>query len=78
MVDDPLTFRALLLAGVGIGQAPSYLIANDIAAGRLVRLMSEETEGTTSLSFVFPRPLGRSHRQRAVIEAFETTILANV
>lgn len=77
IVDDPLTFRELLLAGVGIGQAPSYLVGRDIASGHLVRVLPEETTGEIALSFVYPRPLGRSKRLRAVISVFETAILSS-
>ncbi|MEO1658077.1 MAG: LysR family transcriptional regulator [Pseudomonadota bacterium] len=77
VVDDPLAYRSLLLAGIGIGQAPSYLVADDVAKGRLNRLLPKETDGELTLSFVFPRPLGRSRRLRAVMEALEGVIHAN-
>lgn len=39
---DNETKRALLLAGVGWGNLPLWLVAEDLAAGRLVRLPVEE------------------------------------
>jgi LysR family glycine cleavage system transcriptional activator len=42
------------LAGLGIALAPSALVATDLAAGRLVRLASEEWKGDFAYYLVHP------------------------
>ncbi len=77
-IDDPSTYRALLIEGVGIGQAPRYLLNRDIAEGRLVEVLPGASRGNIPLTCLFPRPLVRSPKVRAVINTFEHVLKMHI
>lgn len=47
--------RELTLAGLGISYLPDFFVSEDIAQGRLVRLLSDSTEVRAGLFLVYPQ-----------------------
>ena len=54
IVDEVLTLHRLVRAGAGIGIVSSYLCADEIADGRVIRVLPEWTLPAVPLSLVFP------------------------
>jgi DNA-binding transcriptional LysR family regulator len=54
VVNDTEAIRVALLAGVGVGAMPHYFVADDIAAGRLVRLFPDFALLGASVYAVYP------------------------
>lgn len=55
--------RSLLLGGAGLGVLPSYMVGDDVAEGRLVRLCPGWSWKTVTLYALFP---GARHRRRSM------------
>lgn len=53
-VDEPAIARAAVLAGAGIGYFIEADVAEDIAAGRMIRLLSDWTPARPGFSFYYP------------------------
>jgi LysR family transcriptional regulator, regulator for bpeEF and oprC len=53
-VNDALTINRLIINGAGIGIISCYLCANEIAAGRLVHLLSDWTPPPVEMNMIFP------------------------
>lgn len=52
--DDVLFLRRAVMAGMGLGVVPSFLTREDVAAGRLVRVLPRVSLGEGGLHLVFP------------------------
>jgi DNA-binding transcriptional LysR family regulator len=53
-VDDPAIARAAVLDGAGIGYFIEADVAEDIAAGRMVRLLADWTPNRPGFSLYYP------------------------
>jgi len=62
------TLRTAALQGVGIALAAGFLVADDIAAGRLVRLLSEYRPVEFAMSAVYPHRHHLSAKVRGFID----------
>jgi DNA-binding transcriptional LysR family regulator len=62
-----LVHRATL-AGHGVAVLPSFLCANDLASGRLVRVLAPWSAGETTVHLVYPSHRHLSARVRAFVE----------
>ena len=72
-IDDPDTAKVTCLAGGGIAMLPAFLIADDLAAKRLVRLLPAWTLGSTPINVVYGTKIAPSLRVRAYLDfLFET------
>jgi DNA-binding transcriptional LysR family regulator len=60
--------RAAALAGVGISIAPSFLVGDDLAAGRLLALMPNYKPIETELSAIYPPGRSLSAKVRSLID----------
>lgn len=60
--------RSLALDGVGILIAPSFLVADDIADGKLVRLFEDYTLAEFSINAIYPHRRYVSAKVRALID----------
>jgi len=56
------------LAGVGIARLSTYLVADDLAAGRLVRLMPDQPTGRSELFAIYSDKRNLSPKTRAFID----------
>jgi DNA-binding transcriptional LysR family regulator len=65
--DNGLLRRSAALAGAGILLAPSFLVEEDLAEGRLVKLLAEYTAPGASLDVVCPAHRSASPKVRAFI-----------
>jgi len=71
-VNDPLTIHYLIVNGAGLGCISDYLCAQEIAAGRLVRLLAEWTMPSVDVSLVFPSNRELSPAVRAFLTYMKT------
>lgn len=62
------TYVQCVLLGFGIGQMPRYAAAADLAAGRLVELLSQTLPPPTPVSAIYPRDRHLSPRVRVFID----------
>jgi DNA-binding transcriptional LysR family regulator len=60
--------RAAALGGLGIGLLPEYQAVDDVAAGRLTRVLPEHTSEALPAYLVYPSRRHLAHRTRVVIE----------
>jgi DNA-binding transcriptional LysR family regulator len=73
-VSGPLTFdngdalRRAALAGLGLVYLPTYLLSDDLRAGRLVPLLLDHTHPGTWLYAVYPENRHLSPKVRAMID----------
>ena len=67
-INEALTIHRLVKAGLGIGIIANYLCMPDIAAGRLVNLLSEWTPQSIDVTLVFPSRRELAPAVRAFIE----------
>jgi DNA-binding transcriptional LysR family regulator len=70
----PLALRTLALDGLGIAFIPDWLVAEDIAAGRLRRVLPEWSSGAIPAWAVYRTELRGSPRLRALLEALPTNL----
>ncbi len=66
--------RAALLAGCGFGTATSFAAEEDIAAGRLVRILPEWSLPKADIHAIYPSMHHPSAKVRAVIEVLKTQL----
>lgn len=69
--DKTPTAHACALAGVGIAVFPDYLVSEDIAAGRLVRLLPEWTLPDGGIHAVLPAARHRPAKVRRFMEMIQ-------
>ncbi len=60
-----------VLAGAGLALLPEYIVAGDVAAGRLVRHLPAWSSVPVGMSLVYPGARALTHRLRAFIDVLE-------
>ncbi len=68
----PLALRTLAVDGLGVAFLPDWLVAEDIAAGRLRRVLPEWSSGPIPAWAIYRTELRGSARLRALLEAMPT------
>jgi DNA-binding transcriptional LysR family regulator len=68
ILNDGEALASAALGGLGIIQAPSYLVREDIAAGRLQAILADYAEERGSVSLVWPPMSARVPKVRAFID----------
>lgn len=68
VLNDGEALASAALGGLGIIQAPSYLVSDDIAAGRLQAVLTDYTDERGSVSLVWPPMSARAPKVRAFID----------
>lgn len=71
MTNTSLGVQAAALAGAGLAILPDYALKNDLAAGRLVRLLPEWSLPGGGIYAVFPASVQRSQKVSVFIEALK-------
>ncbi|OCC02560.1 LysR family transcriptional regulator [Labrys sp. WJW] len=66
--DKTPTSYAMVLAGAGLSVFPDFLVAGDIAAGRLVRLLADWTLPAGGIHVVYPAARFRPAKVRLFVE----------
>ncbi|MFM0314081.1 LysR substrate-binding domain-containing protein [Paraburkholderia nemoris] len=66
--NDTSTLRTVLLSGSGLAWLPDYLCRQDIAEGRLVRVMPDWERGEREINAVFPRHRTLSPKVRSFVD----------
>ncbi len=66
--DNGDALRRAALAGLGVVYLPSFLLADDLRAGRLVPVLPEETTRTSAVFAVYPESRHLSPKVRAMID----------
>jgi DNA-binding transcriptional LysR family regulator len=66
--NNSLVLRESLLEGAGIGLLPTFLVADDIAAGSLRTVLPEWTPESRTLYAVFPQPRQPSAKVREFVD----------
>ncbi len=66
--DNGDALRRAALQGLGLIYLPTYLIANDIRAGHLIPVLTEQTSPESSLFAVYPESRHLSPKVRALID----------
>ncbi|MCC8396908.1 LysR family transcriptional regulator [Paraburkholderia sp. MMS20-SJTR3] len=69
--------RAATLAGGGIGLLTDFSIAEDVAAGRLIRLLPDWSTAPASIQAVFPPTSHPPAKVRALIDALKRRLAAD-
>lgn len=72
MVNSATAVRQLVLRGDGIGLCPDYAVAEDIAAGRLTRILTDFPSATLGVQAVFTDARRMPARTRAVLDHLVT------
>ena len=67
-VNDPSTVRLAVLAGVGLAWLPVFLCAEDVAAGRLVRVLPDHRGAALPIHALFPGHRSLSPKVRVFID----------
>ena len=67
-VNSAIAVRQAVLAGRGIGTGPDFVVARDIAEGRLIELFDGLTEPALAMHVLYPHRLHLSARARAFID----------
>lgn len=78
ILNDGEALASAALSGLGIIQAPSYLVRDDIAAGRLQAILADYTEDRGSVSLVWPAMSARAPKVRAFIDFMAERIFATL
>ncbi|NKK64615.1 LysR family transcriptional regulator [Rhizobium leguminosarum] len=68
ILNDGEALASAALGGLGIIQVPSYLVSDDIAAGRLQTILADYTDERGSVSLVWPPMSARAPKVRAFID----------
>ncbi|HQT64013.1 MAG: LysR family transcriptional regulator [Acidocella sp. 20-57-95] len=68
IADKTATARALAVAGAGVSVFPDFLVAADIAAGRLIRLFENWTLPAGGIHVVYPAARFRSAKVRLFVD----------
>lgn len=64
--------HACVLAGIGVSVFPDYMVAEDIAAGKLIRLLSDWTLPVGGIHAVFPPARFRPAKVRAFVDMLKS------
>lgn len=72
--NNSLALREMLLAGMGVALVPSFLVAHDLANGRLTRVLEEWQTSELELSIVYPTRKHVAPAVRAFIAFMEERI----
>ena len=75
ILNDGEALASAALGGLGIIQAPSYLVREDIAAGRLQTILANYTDERGSVSLVWPPKSSRVPKVRAFIDFIARRLL---
>jgi LysR family transcriptional regulator, regulator for bpeEF and oprC len=67
-VNDSVAYVTAALAGLGIIQAPSFMLHKDIEAGRLTRLLPEWTSESINVYVVYPPNRHLSNKLRVFVD----------
>lgn len=70
--DSGDAIRQAAIAGLGVGYLPSFMVKNDISAGRLVQLLPEVQGETVAIHAIYPSRRHLSLRVRTFIEKLKT------
>jgi DNA-binding transcriptional LysR family regulator len=68
VLNDGEALASAAIGGLGIIQAPTYLVSDDIAAGRLQTILANYTDDRGSVSLVWPPMSARVPKVRAFID----------
>ena len=68
VLPDPEMNRQLALAGVGVAMLSRVIVRDDVAAGRLVRVLAEWEPEPVMVHALYPTRLGSSPKVRAFLE----------
>ena len=66
--DDMVTLKDAATAGLGIVGLPGYICRDDVASGRLLRVLPEWTAGDAEISLLLPSRRGVIPAVRALVE----------
>lgn len=69
-INASLGLYETVMAGIGIARMPSYLVAEDLAAGRLVRLLENYKTAPRPLYAVYPHRKHLATKVKAALEFF--------
>ncbi|MGS1010641.1 LysR family transcriptional regulator [Achromobacter anxifer] len=78
VLNDGEALAAAAVSGLGIVQAPSYLVKPDVAAGRLQPVLEDYTENRGSVSLLWPPRSAEIARVRVFIDFFAERIAAQL
>lgn len=73
-MNNSLALRAALLGGVGITRTPTFVVGDDIAAGRLVPLLKNYATLELSIYLVYPQKRHLSPKVRAFVDFVSSKI----
>jgi DNA-binding transcriptional LysR family regulator len=76
-VSSGALMRRGALAGLGVANVPEFLVAEDVAAGRLVRLLEGWTIGRGAVHLVYPSSRHLSPAVRALLDLLVSTFSDN-
>jgi DNA-binding transcriptional LysR family regulator len=68
VLNDGESLASAALAGIGIIQAPRYLVRDDVTNGRLISVLTEFTNVRGNVSIVWPAGRSKVPRVRAFVE----------
>ncbi|WP_102958672.1 LysR family transcriptional regulator [Mangrovicella endophytica] len=66
--NSPVTVRAAAIAGLGLALSPTFVIRNDLAAGRLVTVLDEYMPSEAGIYAVFPHRRHLPARVRVFVD----------
>ena len=78
VLNDGEALASAAISGLGIVQAPSYLVKEDVAAGRLQPVLEDYTENRGSVSLLWPPRSAEIARVRVFIDFFAERIAAQL
>ncbi|MCD9087481.1 LysR family transcriptional regulator [Stenotrophomonas sp. SY1] len=78
ILNDEEAIAAAAIAGLGLAQTPAYLVADEIAAGRLQPVLVSHAVERGSVSLVWPQMLGKVPRVRVFIDFIAARITAQL
>lgn len=78
VLNDGEALACAAISGLGIVQAPSYLVKEDVAAGRLQPVLEDYTENRGSVSLLWPPRSAEIARVRVFIDFFAERIAAQL
>ncbi|EME68957.1 putative transcriptional regulator, LysR family protein [Paramagnetospirillum caucaseum] len=73
-MDTTMAVHACVRAGAGLSVLPDFLVADDLAAGRLVQLLPDWTLPSGGIHVVFPQSRFRPAKVRAFVRILEAAV----
>ena len=70
--------RTAAIEGVGVVLLPTFIVASDLAAGRLVEVLGEHRFGTLGIHAVYPHRRHLSHKVRALVDHLREVLPASL